>query len=108
MRVVFEIPPATASFDDPKDGIVGGTARFSAVLYDPGEQVPMAPSGEPSARLMSYWRQSLPRGQPLRVPPGRRLIGFPDVVIPPEILDILPDTASLELVWNFTRSGVKR
>jgi hypothetical protein len=109
VRVIFQTPviPARA-----KNHVTGefdeGTAQFTAFVYDPGEQVPISPSGMPRGKLMSEWRSHLRPGQPISMSELKEMyIGLPRIVMPLELTDALPDDARLGMNWAFASKGIK-
>jgi hypothetical protein len=105
MRTILETAPILVSRTlHNSDKLMEGTAYFTATAYEPGEQAPTGMSGEPDARLLSYWRSVIEPGQPLRVHPPYD--GLPSVDIPRALVDALPDTARLELSWRWTQNAL--
>ena len=108
MRVIFQSPLIRTKHKDHITGaVVDGTAQFSALVYEPGEQVPSS-RGAPRGFLMREWRSRLPRGQAIGMGQLEEVyIGLPLVVVPLELTDALPDDATLAISWAFTPGGMK-
>jgi hypothetical protein len=105
MRTILETAPIRFSRTlHNRDQSMEGTAYFVSTVYDPAEQAPSGRSGEPDARLLSYWKSVIEPGQPLRVHPPYD--GLPSVEIPRALVDVLPDTGRLELSWSWTQDGI--
>lgn len=48
MRVIFESPPVTGTFTDPRTGqTLAGVASLRVLQYEPDEEVPTRPTQEP-------------------------------------------------------------
>ncbi len=103
MRVIFRTPPITTKRTDPQTGkVMQVVAEFAATVFDPGDDVPTTPEGEPGAPLMSYWRSVSKRGQPLPIHVYGHYANLPrDLAIPNALLDALPDSARLMLEWRW-------
>jgi hypothetical protein len=107
VRTVFQTPPQPATRRMPNGEIADGTAYFEALLYEPGEQtIPSGPRGEPSGLLVSAWRAGLQAGALLSVPIDDGVVTpIAPAVIPANVLEQLPATSRLQLLWRWTRKG---
>jgi hypothetical protein len=104
MRVIFSTQPVPAANRLPGGEVAEGTAYFEAILYDPGERiVPEPPPGATTGRPVAEWRSGLQPGEALRVPPDASYVGVAEVQIPAAVLETLPATARLQLLWKWTR-----
>lgn len=108
MRVMFQTPPIRAKHKDHITGaVVDGTAQFTAMVYEPGEQVPSVP-GAPRGWSMREWRARLRPRQAIGMGQLKEIyIGLPLVVVPLELTDALPDDATLAISWAFMPGGMK-
>lgn len=104
MRVIVQSPPARVIAHIPNGPVVAGTAYLTVSVYESAEDAGLNESGRPVGWQLGNWRRRHPPGVPFTIPPPEIFEGFPDVVIPSELLDVLPDTWRLGIKWYWTRT----
>ena len=108
MRVIFKSPSIRTKHKDISTGeIVDGTAFFTAVVYEPGEQIPNS-RGAQRGFSMREWRSRLQPGKGIGTGQLKEVYvgGLPLVVVPPKLTDPLPDDATLAIWWTFIPEGL--